>query len=149
MTKPSDDSSRRINLPNGDGQNFIREKRVWIELQQNKLIFRDRARTGGGGYRSEGGGREEAGQGGRSPRSIQVFRMRNSRVAVHRHFHFRVKLENTRRAYAFTHNARSVRRDGERDDRPLVIPYRRFGEPRGRTDVTHAHTHTTAADFAD
>lgn len=116
---------------------------MWIELQQNKLIFRDRAhsrdrwRKGAGSARhgETGVGWQETTR-GTSPRSIQVFRMRNSRVALHRHFHFRVKLENTG-AHTPLHTARARRR--ERDDRPLVIPYRRFDD---RREQRMQRTHT-------
>lgn len=62
------------------------------------------------------------GRGGGSMRSIQVFRMRNSRVALHRHFHFRVKLGNTG-VHTPLHTARAERH-------ARIIPYRRFGELR-------------------
>lgn len=142
MTKPSDDSARRINLPNGDGQNFIREKRVdrtatkQIDFSRPRALARPVAEGGRQcETRGDGVGWQETTR-GTSPRSIQVFRMRNSRVALHRHFHFRVKLENTG-AHTPLHTARARRR--ERDDRPLVIPYRRFDD---RREQRMQRTHT-------
>lgn len=62
------------------------------------------------------------------PRSIQVFRKRNSRMASHRHFHFRVgcmcmhKARKCPHANAFTYTHRVQRRAR----RSLVISYRPF-----------------------